>query len=120
MLRKLEINYTRKFDMTVGVHLGSGSLANLTYLDLSGCPIFVGLEPMVEGCPNLRTFLLAGDSWVRQIALNSITQFRALEYFHLGHFEHSDCDCKSVVPSDPIFSEYSAKGYTVAKIFEDP
>lgn len=104
----------------LGKYLGSGRLKNLRLLDLSHCPIQVSLDPLVEGCPVLREFILTGDSWVRKLVLESIARFKALEIFHMGHFEHSDCDCKSVMPKDPVFSDYSAKGYTVSKVFDDP
>ena len=37
----------------------------------------------------------------------------------MGHYEHSDCDCKSVVPQDPVFADYSSQGVMVSNIFKD-
>lgn len=97
-LKKLEVIYTRRFGDRLGEYLGSGNLRNLKYLDLSYCTITNSLEPMVKGCPNLEEFKLAGDSWIRDLVLRSIAKHPNIKIFHLGHYEHSDCDCKSVVP----------------------
>ena len=97
-LKKLEIVYTRKLGNLVAENLGNGNLRNLTYLDLSYCPIAVTLDPLCSGCPALTEFKLAGDSWIRDMALKSIAKHPNLKIFHMGHYEHSDCDCKSVVP----------------------
>ena len=62
---------------------------------------------------------MAGDSWVRDLVIRSIAKHPGIKVYHLGHYEHSDCDCKSVVPQDPVFSDYSAQGVQVSYIFKD-
>jgi len=118
-LKRLEILYSRRFGDKLGEYLGSGTLQNLEYLDLSNCTIVTSLESLCTGCPNLKEFKLAGDSWIRDLVLRSIAKHKNIRTFHLGHYEHSDCDCKSVVPQDPVFSDYSAQGVQVSSIFKD-
>ena len=57
---------------------------------------------------------------MRDLALKTIAKHQNLRIFHLGHYEHSDCECKSVVPQDPVFANYSAQGVMVSQIFKDP
>jgi len=111
--------YSRKFDENLCKNIGSG-LSKLQKLNLSFCPIQTDMRHIVTGCPELNELVLAGDSWVSKKVLYSIAKHPMLMFFHLGHFEHSDVDCANVVSKDPVFSAYSAKGYTVAKVFDDP
>lgn len=103
-LQHLEVVFTRKFDAKIGQYLGSGSLRNLVYLDLSHCTIPSSLEALAAGCPRLTEFKLAGDAWIRDLVFKSIAKHPAIKVFHMGHYEHSDCDCKSIVPKDPVFA----------------
>ena len=77
------------------------------------------MEPLIQGCPELAELKLAGDSFIRKLVLQSITQLPNLSVFHLGHFDHSDAECKKVIPQDSVFSGYSTKGVVVAQTFED-
>ena len=77
------------------------------------------MEPLIEGCPLLHELKLAGDSWIRRLVLQSIAKHPGIKVFHLGHYEHSDIDCAHVKPKDPILASYSAKGVSVAQLFED-
>ena len=119
-LEHLEIVYSRKFDERICRNLGNGNLLRLQVLDLSYCPIQCSMEPLIKGCPDLFELKLAGDSFIRKLVLLSIAKLPELKIFHLGHFDHSDVECKKVIPQDPVFKSYSTKGIVVAKTFEDP
>jgi F-box/leucine-rich repeat protein 2/20 len=106
-LRILEIDYSRKFGLKIADSLAS-HMVNLQKLMLKNCPILVSLEPLSRGCPNLIEVSMAGDSWVRKVALAGLATHPNLKIFHLGHFEHSDCECSELFPQeDNVLKGYS-------------
>ena len=95
-LKTLCIDYSRKFDLELAVNLSR--MHNLEVLMLVHCPIIQELDPLIEGCPNLTEVNISGDSWVRADTLMSLAKHPGIKVLHMGHFEHSDCDCDSLLP----------------------
>lgn len=73
-------------------------LKQLTYLRLSSCPLVYNFPAF----QNLKELDLSGDSWVRQEVLIAVSKFPLLMVFHIGHYEHSDVDCKKMLPQNEL------------------
>ena len=105
-LKHLTIDYSRKFEMDLAINL-SLNLRNLEVLLLPNCPVIVDMSPLVTACPILAEVSLAGDSWVRKICLMGLSQHPNIKILHLGHFEHSDVECKDLLPpADELVENY--------------
>lgn len=91
-LKRIEIDFSREFEEQAMIALQR--LKNLKYLRLSSCPLFASF-PAFE---NLIELDLSGDSWLRHEVLVAVSNFPRLIVFHMGHYEHSDVDCKSMLP----------------------
>ena len=62
---------------------------------------------------------LSGDSWIRLSLLQEISKFKHLVEFRMGHFEHSDCDCYSVVSKESLYADLSLEACQVIQVFSE-
>jgi F-box/leucine-rich repeat protein 2/20 len=105
-LKYLAIDYSRKFEMKLALNL-SLNLRNLEILILANCPVIVDMSPLVDACPILAEVNFSGDSWVNRTCLLGLAQHPNIRVFHLGHFEHSDVECKDLLPpADELVENY--------------
>lgn len=111
-LESLEFVYTRKFKENMVKYLAT-YFTRLKKLTLKACPVQYSLQSLDIGCPNLEEVDFSGDSWVSRAALQGLSKHRGLRVLRMGHFEHSDTDCNSVI------CEYPPKGYYILGIFEN-
>ena len=92
-LEYIGIGFNRKF-ADVAEHLSH--FKKLKSLTLKDCTVIGSFDSFIN--TNIQVLNLSGDSWIRPDILQSVSQMPHLLIFHMGHYEHSDCDCKSMVP----------------------